>query len=72
MRAPRLGGRPRVYGLLFAVTLLCGLAYLAGIWTGMQTSVTCTTVAQGQIVCGTDGLPPAPALPPAPPERGSA
>jgi hypothetical protein len=66
--APR--GRPAWVGrlrrplLLIAVTALCGLAYLAGIWSGMKTDFTCVTSKPGLIVCGSgDDAPFAPAQP---------
>jgi hypothetical protein len=53
--------------LLLVVTILCAGAYLAGIWTGMNTHVTCNVSGPGAIVCG-DGAdsspPPAPTPPP--------
>jgi hypothetical protein len=51
------------------VTVLCGIAYLLGIWTGTKTNITCATTAPGQIVCTSDGVPRAPMQPPAQPER---
>jgi hypothetical protein len=45
--------------LLVAVMLLCGVAFLAGIWFGMQGGMTCTVTSPGQIVCGdADATPP--------------
>jgi len=59
--------------LLVAIMILCGFAYLAGIWSGMQGGMSCTVTSPGQIVCGdADGSPP-PQRPPVPPqESGSA
>lgn len=61
--------RLRRPALLLAVTILCGAAYLLGIWTGTKTNITCATTAPGQIVCTSDGVPPAPLQPPAAPEQ---
>jgi hypothetical protein len=64
-------GRPAWVGhvrrplLVLAVAVLCAAAYLAGIWTGMSTHVTCTATGSGQIVCG-DGVRPAPTPPGSP------
>lgn len=74
------GGRPERVGrlrrplLLIAVTVLCGAAYLAGIWSGMKTDFTCVTSKPGLIVCGSgDDAPAVPAPPTAPEEEsGSA
>jgi hypothetical protein len=64
------GGRPAWVGrlrrplLLIAVTALCGLAYLAGIWSGMRTDFTCVASKPGLIVCGSgDDAPAVPAKP---------
>ena len=73
------GGRPAWVGrlrrplLLLAVTMLCGAAYLAGIWSGMKTDFICVASKPGLIVCGSDGKVPAvPAEPqPAPRKTGS-
>jgi hypothetical protein len=66
---PRLAGRARRPALLLGVTLLCGLAYLLGIWTGTKSKITCVTTAPGHIVCSSDGAPQAPLRPPALPEQ---
>jgi hypothetical protein len=75
------GDRPAWVGylrrplLVLAITLLCGAAYLFGIWTGMNTNVTCVTTAPGRIVCDSDGskLPaPLPPTEPSQPTTGSA
>jgi hypothetical protein len=65
-----LGGRPVWVGrlrrplLLLVVTALCGLAYLAGIWSGMKTDFTCVASKPGVIVCGSGADAPAvPATP---------
>jgi hypothetical protein len=56
--------------LLVAVMLLCGVAFLAGIWFGMQGGMTCTVTSPGQIVCGdADATPP---QAPPPEQSGSA
>ena len=55
--------------LLLAVTLLCGVAYLAGVWYGMQGRMTCVVTGAGQMQCSTGDLPPAQ---PAQPESGTA
>ncbi len=74
----RAGGRSAWTGrlrrplLLVAVMLLCGFAYLAGIWSGMHGGMTCTVTSPGQIVCGdANETPPATPAPP-PDESGSA
>lgn len=65
-------GRLRRPVLLVAVTLLCGAAYLAGVWYGTQGGITCTVSSPGRIVCGDADAPP-PAQPAQPPgESGSA
>ena len=51
---PAWVGRLRRPLLLLVITILCGAAYLAGIWTGVDTHVTCVTTGQGRIVCGSD------------------
>jgi hypothetical protein len=59
--------------LLIGVTLLCGVAYLAGIWSGMQGGMTCVTSSPGVIVCGSNADAPVPTPPTTPAERsGSA
>jgi len=66
---PEWVGRLRRPLLLLAIAVVCGAAYLAGIWTGMNTNVTCTTTGPGQIVCASDSTqlpPPAPPAEPAP------
>jgi hypothetical protein len=66
--------RLRRPALLLGVTILCGAAYLLGIWTGTKSSITCATTAPGHIVCTSDGTAPAPLRPPTVPaeEQGSA
>jgi hypothetical protein len=51
------------------VTVLCGIAYLLGIWTGTRADITCATVAPGELVCTSDGVPQAPLRPPTVPEQ---
>jgi uncharacterized membrane protein YccC len=46
--------------MLLAVTLLCGVAYLAGIWSGMQGGMTCVVSSPDVIVCGSDADAPPP------------
>ncbi len=70
---PAWRGRLRRPLLLLGVTLLCGVAYIAGIWSGMQGGMTCIASTPGVIVCGSDADAPAPAQPTTPPQRsGSA
>jgi hypothetical protein len=58
--------------LLLLVTLLCGAAYLAGIWTGTKAHITCTTITPGRLECSS-GAPGTPTQPPLrEPEQGSA
>jgi hypothetical protein len=64
------GGRPAWVGrlrrplLLIAVTVLCGAAYLAGIWSGMKTDFTCVMSKPGLMVCESgDDAPTVPAKP---------
>jgi hypothetical protein len=64
-----LTGRLRRPALLLGVTILCGAAYLLGIWTGTKTTITCATTAPGHIVCTSDGSPSAPLRPPTVPEQ---
>ncbi len=75
VRAERLEwvGRFRRWLLLFVIALLCGAAYLAGIWTGMNTHVTCAATGAGQIVCA-DGeqVPPAEPAPASPAQTPTA
>jgi hypothetical protein len=63
------GGRPdwvgrlrRRFLLLLAVTALCCVAYLAGVWSAMNTHITCNVSGHATIVCG-DTSDPAPAPP---------
>jgi hypothetical protein len=58
---PEWVGRLRRPLLLLVITIICGAAYLAGIWTGMNTHVTCNVAGPGAIVCsdGSDSSPPA-------------
>jgi hypothetical protein len=66
-------GRLRRLLLLLAVTLLCGAAYLTGVWYGMQGGMTCSVTGPGLIECRAGGDAPSPAEPEAPPrESGSA
>jgi hypothetical protein len=71
------GGRPVWVGrlrrplLLVAVTMLCGAAYLAGIWSGMKTDFTCVSSKPGLIVCGSGKDAPAQPVHPEPPARAS-
>ncbi len=51
--------------LLLVVTVLGGAAYLAGIWTGVDTHATCVTTGPGLIVCGRDKSEPPTQAPPA-------
>jgi hypothetical protein len=63
----------RYYLLVAAVIVLCGIAYLAGIWSGMHGGMKCVVTSNTEIVCGTsaDDLP-APAPPtPTPTSTGS-
>ena len=55
----RWSGRTRRLALLLAVTALCAAAYLAGIWYGTQTRMTCVVHAPDRIECGTGVIPPA-------------
>jgi hypothetical protein len=55
--------------LVLAIAVLCAVSYLAGIWTGMNTHITCVASSPGQIVCG-DGAQQPP--PPVAPESGTA
>ncbi len=57
---PEWVGRLRRPLLLLVITILCSAAYLAGIWTGMNTHVTCNVSGPGAIVCrdGADSSPP--------------
>ena len=61
----------RLYAVGLAVVLLCGVVYLAGIWTGTGLRETrCVTESPGVLVCGTDVPEPAPGVnPPVDPER---
>ena len=43
--------------LLLAVMLLCGLAYLAGVWYGTQGRMTCVVTGAGQMQCSTGNVP---------------
>jgi hypothetical protein len=45
--------------VLLAVTLLCGLAYFAGVWYGTQGRMTCVVTNAGQMQCSTGEVPPA-------------
>jgi hypothetical protein len=65
-------GRLRRPLLLFAVMILCGVAYLGGVWYGMQGGMTCTVMSPGLIQCGTDADAPPPPQQPAPSQAGSA
>ncbi len=72
---PARAGRLRRPLLVLAVALLCGAAYLAGIWTGTSTNVTCNVTGPGHIVCGSDPsqLPaPVPPIAPSPAAKPSA
>lgn len=62
-------GRLRRPLLLLAVTLLCGAAYLAGVWYGMQGEITCTVTRPGLLECGTGGDATPPAQPMRPPQE---
>lgn len=65
--------RLRRLRLVVAVTLLCGAAYIAGVWYGMQGGMTCTVSSPSVIVCGSDADATPPAQPTSPPqESGSA
>ena len=66
---PAWVGRLRRPLLLLVITILCGAAYLAGIWTGMGTHVTCVTTSPGRIVCGSDKNQLPTQLPPAEPAQ---
>lgn len=73
------GDRPAWVGhlrrplLLLVIAVLCGAAYLAGIWTGMNTTVACRTTGPGQIVCASDGSQlPAPVQPATPADSPTA
>ena len=59
-------GRMRRLALLVAVTLLCGAAYIAGVWYGMQGGITCTVSSPTVIVCGSDADATPPARPTSP------
>ncbi len=52
--------------LLSAVTLLCGAAYLAGLWSGTQTDMTCSVTRPGVIECSSGGGAPWPTQPTTP------
>jgi hypothetical protein len=68
---PARAGHLRRPLLVFAVAVLCGAAYLAGIWTGTTTNITCNVTGPDRIVCGSDPsrLPaPVPPATPAPPQ----
>ena len=54
--------------LLVAVTLLCGAAFMAGIWFGAQGGIACVVTEPGTIVCGAPGEAP-PVQPAATPIR---
>jgi len=57
--------------LVVAVTLLCGVFYLAGIWSGMHGRMTCTMSSPTEMVCGQDADKTPPAQPTAPPPETS-
>jgi hypothetical protein len=65
---PAWVGRLRRPLLLLVITIMCGAAYLAGIWTGVNTNVTCATTSPGRIVCSNDESQ-LPAPPPAEPSQ---
>jgi hypothetical protein len=66
-------GRLRRPLLVVAVGLLCGIAYVAGVWYGMQGGMTCAVTSPGRIECGAGGNAPTPTEPAAPPQKsGSA
>jgi hypothetical protein len=68
---PAWAGHLRRPALILAVAVLCAAAYLAGLWTGTNTNIACTTTGPGQIVCASDGsqlpTPVVPARPAQPP-----
>ena len=72
-RAARPGwtGHLRRPVVLLTVMLLCGAAYLGGIWYGTRGGFTCTTAQPGVIQCGSDAGTPLPVEPPAAPLPGT-
>jgi hypothetical protein len=73
---PAWVGQPRRPLLALAVAILCGAAYLAGVWHGANanTNITCDVSEPGTIVCSDTSDPAVPVqpTPTTPPASGSA